>query len=575
MTADHSRLPLGGIVHTYQKYDPVRLPGPNQPPPDLVSPLMNQLLAQGRVRSLTEEELAQAIRLTPEQFAGLGPGIDMIRAMLEERKRRILARWETASVLREAGRAFRKSAQKSPQPPEPLRSAFREAIAERQLFALEQVWFQVNDDQSPFARHLVGMMERLGELYEVEELAASYAFTGREELTVPEALAVKAELEKIDELLKKLDEAEWNGQVGYLDLDELKEFVEPQNMQALEEMQRTIENYVREQAERQGLVKEGGKFSLSPAALRLFQGKLLSRIFSGLQAGRSGRHHDRIEGDGVVELEKTRAWEFGDSTAHLDLPQSFTNAIIRQAGAGGQKSAALRLDGRDLVVHATRNSPKCATAVIMDMSGSMRYGGQYIQVKRMALALDGLIRTEYPGDWLGFVEMSTFARIKRPGEVAGLMPKPVTVFDPVVQLRVDMSREGVSEHMVHQHFTNIQHGLAQARRLLAAQDAANRQVILITDGLPTAHFDGSMLYMLYPPHPLTEQATLREGLLCQRQGIVINLFLIESWSQSEEDVRFAQRLAQSTGGRVFFPGGEDLDRFVVWDYVKRKRELLR
>jgi uncharacterized protein with von Willebrand factor type A (vWA) domain len=575
MTEDSSRLPLGGIVHTYQKYDPVRLPGPNQPPPDLVSPLMNQLLTQGRVRSLTEEELARAIRLTPEQFANLGPGLDVIRAMLEERKRRILAKWETGTVVHEAGRVFRKSALKTPQPPDSLKADFRAAIAERQLFALEQVWFRCNDDQSPFARHLVGLMERLGELYEVEELAAKYVFTGRQPLSVPEAIEVKAELEKIDELLKQLDEAERTGQIGYLDLDELKEFVEPQNMQALEEMQRTIENYVREQAERQGLMKEGGKFSLSPAAMRLFQGKLLSRIFSDLQAGRSGRHYDRIEGDGVVELEKTRPWEFGDSTAHLDIPQSFTNAIIRQVGEGGSGPAALRLDSRDLVVHRTRNTPKCATVVIMDMSGSMRYGGQYIQVKRMALALDGLIRSEYPGDWLGFVEMATFARVKRPGEVAALMPKPVTVFDPVVQLRVDMSREGVSEHMVHQHFTNIQHALSQARGLLAAQDAANRQVILITDGLPTAHFDAAMLYMLYPPHPLTEQATMREGLLCQQQGITINLFLVESWSQSEEDIRFAQRLAQSTGGRVFFPGGEDLDRFVVWDYVNRKRELLR
>jgi uncharacterized protein with von Willebrand factor type A (vWA) domain len=99
-------------------------------------------------------------------------------------------------------------------------------------------------------------------------------------------------------------------------------------------------------------------------------------------------------------------------------------------------------------------------------------------------------------------------------------------------------------------------------------------VILITDGLPTAHFEGSWLYLLYPPDPLTEAATLREGKLCQREGITINLFLVPSWSQSQEDIHFAYRLAETTKGRVIFTGGSDLDRFVVWDYVSNKREII-
>ena len=568
---------VGGVLHTYQKYDPVRLPGPNQPPPDMVSPFMNQMLAYGNVRSLTPDELARAIKLDPSQFASLGPSLEQIRAILLERKRRILEKYETVTVVHTASRDFRKDANKMANVPERFRKEYRRAIDEQQLYVLEQMWYLAEDDSGPFARHLVSLMQKLGDKYQVDELAAKYVFTGRESMTVPEAIRIKEELEKIDELLKQIDQAEQSGQIGYIDLSELSEFVDQQNMQALEEMQRTIENLIREMAEKQGLGSEGGKFKLTPQAMRVFQGKLLQRIFSDLQAGRSGRHHDNIIGDGAVELQKTRPYEFGDSIANLDVTQSFTNAIIRQAserqGPGGELPA-LRLDAQDLVVHKTRNTPKCATAIIMDMSGSMRYDGQYINVKRMALAMDGLIRSEYPGDYLGFIEMCTFARVKRPGEVISLMPKPVTVFDPVVQLKVDMSREGVSEHMIHQHFTNIQHALSQARLLLGAQDTPNQQIVLITDGLPTAHFDGSMLYMLYPPHPLTEEATVREARLCKRQGITINMFLVSSWSQSEEDVRFAQRLAQTTGGRVFFPGGDNLDRFVVWDYVKRKREIL-
>jgi uncharacterized protein with von Willebrand factor type A (vWA) domain len=210
----------------------------------------------------------------------------------------------------------------------------------------------------------------------------------------------------------------------------------------------------------------------------------------------------------------------------------------------------------------------------MDMSGSMRYDGQYVNVKRMGLALDGLIRSEFPGDYLQFIEMATFAKPQAPGQIAELLPKPVTIFDPIVRLRADMSRDDISELQIPPHFTNIQHALQLARQFLALQDTPNRQIILITDGLPTAHFEGEMLYLLYPPDPRTEQATMREALLCQREGITINIFLLPSWSQSREDIQFAYRVAESTSGRVFFTAGRDLDRYVVWDYVTRRREII-
>jgi uncharacterized protein with von Willebrand factor type A (vWA) domain len=301
----------------------------------------------------------------------------------------------------------------------------------------------------------------------------------------------------------------------------------------------------------------------------LFQGRLLERIFANLESARTGRHQGPIVGEGAVELQHTKQYEFGDSVTNMDIPASFTNALVR-----GGPGLPIRLKQEDIEIHRTRNSPKCATVVLGDMSGSMRYDGQYIHVKRMALALDGLIRREYPGDYLQFVEMYTFAKPRPVGEIATLMPKPVTITNPMVRLSADMSREDVSEYYIPPHFTNIQHALQLGRKFLTAQDTPNRQIILITDGLPTAHFEGSVLYMLYPPDPRTEQATLREGLLCQREGITINIFLLPSWSQTSEDVQFAYRLAESTRGRVFFTGGRDLDRYVVWDYVSHRREII-
>jgi uncharacterized protein with von Willebrand factor type A (vWA) domain len=559
---------LGGVIHTYQKFDPRNFPSPTQPAADVVSPAFEHLLAYGSMRELTDEELANAVHLDPSMIAGFGPSIDMLRAMLEERRRKILEKYETEKVQAEAKSAFEQSASRIT-PSKEHRPAFDRAVRDEQLRELERLWYRAGGERSGFARMLLPLIERLGEKYQVDELAGKYEFTGRSPLTVPEALAIKEELETIDKLLKQLAEAEKTAQIGIIDLEELSEFTNPEAVEQLEQLQKQVEELMRHLAEQQGLERGPEGFRLTPKAYRVFQGRLLERIFSNLQAARSGRHQGPVVGEGAVELERTKAYEFGDSVANMDIVASLTNAMLRE-GPG----LPIRMQQDDIVIHRTRNSPKCATVVLMDMSGSMRYDGQYIHVKRMALALDGLIAREYPGDFLRFIEMYSFAKPVERGRIVELMPKPVTVFDPVVRLRADMSREDASEAYIPPHFTNIQHALQMGRQFLAAQDSPNRQIILITDGLPTAHFEGPQLFLLYPPDPRTEQATMREGQLCAREGITINIFMLPNWNQTREDVRFAYNLAESTKGRVFFAGGRDLDRFVVWDYVNHKREVV-
>ncbi len=473
---------LGGVIHTYQKYDPKNIPSPTQPPTDVVSPLFDHLLAFGQMRPLTDEELARAVRLDPSQIQGLGPSIDALVAMLLERKRKILEKYETDTVQQLARDVFHRAAAGT-KPPKKFRDRFTEAVRFEQIYDLERLWYASGSERSAFAKHLLKLMDKLGDKYQIDELAAKYDFFGRQSMTIPEALEIKQELEKIDELLRQLEEARETAQVGVIDLETLAEFAEPGDMSQLRELQQMVEQHVREMAERQGLERGDRGYQLTPKAYRLFQGRLLERIFHELESSRTGRHSMPIAGEGAVELPQTKPYEFGDSVANMDIPQSMINALLRE-GPG----LPLPLKARDIEVHRTRNHPKCATAVVMDMSGSMRYDGQYIHVKRMALALDGLIRSEFPGDFLGFVEMYSFAKPRPGGEIVDLLPKPVTIHDPVVRLKVDMSRDDISELQIPPHFTNIQHGLQTARRLLAGQDTPNRQVILITDGLPTAHF---------------------------------------------------------------------------------------
>ena len=558
---------LGGVIHTYQGYDPTNIPGPSLPQADLVSPAFEHMLEFGNLRELTEEELANAITLDIRQIAGLGPSLDSLRRMLIERKEKILSTWETKKVVDEAKRSFTKLAHNT-HPPDDLKSAFQKAVDEEQIHDLERLWYRTGNDNSRFARQLVQLVDRLGDKYQVDELASKYTFTGRKPLSIDAALAIKEELETIERLLKQLEEAAKTAQIAIIDLSDLSQFADAEQLEGLAAMQRQVEELVRQLAEQQGLEKTKKGYQLNPKAYRIFQGKLLEQIFSQLQESRTGRHQGPIQGEGAVELPVTKDYEFGDSVSQMDIPQSLINAMIRDP------DGPMQMRAEDIVIHRTRNNPKCATAVLMDMSGSMRQGGQYINVKRMALALDGLIRREYPGDFLQFIEMASFAKPRHFSEVVTLMPKPVTIFDPVVRLRADMSQEDISESDVPPHFTNIQHALQLGRQFLSTRDTPNRQLILITDGLPTAHFEGSHLYLLYPSDPATEEATMREAMLCEREGIVINIFLLPSWSQSHEDIRFAHRLAETTKGRVFFTAGRDLDRFVVWDYVNRRKSIL-
>ncbi|MFM7109440.1 MAG: hypothetical protein ACKOZU_12740, partial [Planctomycetaceae bacterium] len=389
---------LGGIVHSYQKYDPVRIPPPRGSAADLLSAAMERLLEFGvedGEAEFTEEQLAEAVELSPEDLKNLGPSIDALRKALEEKRRRILERYETESVRKRARAAFRDAAQRA-EPPRRHREEFQRAVREEQLRRLERLWYAQDDDQGPFAARLPGVIERLGEVYQVDELATKWTFTGREKLSVEEALDVKRMLEEIEELLRQLEEARKTAKLFFIDVEALSRHVEQGELDDLARLKQQVQDLVEQAAASQGLERTKKGYGLTPKALRTFQGKLLERIFARLEASRTGRHQVDVQGDGAVELVPTRPYEFGDSVAHMDIPGSIVNCMLRSAADPSAAGLPLRLAPRDIEVHRTRNTPKSATTVVLDMSGSMRYGGLYVNVKRMALALQGLVQREYP-----------------------------------------------------------------------------------------------------------------------------------------------------------------------------------
>ncbi|MFO1021331.1 MAG: hypothetical protein U0903_11630 [Planctomycetales bacterium] len=300
-----SRNRLGGVIHTYQQYDPQKFPSPTEPPPDLVSPAFEHMLAYGDMRELTEEELARAVHLDINQIAGLGPSLESLKQMLKERKEKILKTWETEQVQKTAAHQFHSRAH-GMAPPKKLKDRFQQAVKEEQIRDLERLWYQAGDDQSRFARQLVQLIDNLGDKYQIDQLAAKYEFKGHKPMSISKALEIKEELETIDRLLKQLEEAAKNAKIAVIDLQELSQFANPEQMQELDRLQKQVEELMRQMAEQQGCRKRSRGTSSRPRRTSYFRENCSKRFSvtwnrhgreaSRTDRGRRGRRTDAYEG---------------------------------------------------------------------------------------------------------------------------------------------------------------------------------------------------------------------------------------------------------------------------------------
>jgi uncharacterized protein with von Willebrand factor type A (vWA) domain len=177
------------------------------------------------------------------------------------------------------------------------------------------------------------------------------------------------------------------------------------------------------------------------------------------------------------------------------------------------------------------------------MSRSMLLRGCFLAAKKVAVALDTLIRTQFPRDRLAVVGFAYYAREIRPDALA------------------ELSWHGF------EYGTNLEHGLQLARRILARERGANRSIIVVTDGEPTAHLDGGRVEFSYPPTRRTIEATLREVLRCTREGITINTFMLE---RSRALAEFVAEMTRLNRGRAFYASPETLGEYVLVDFVTRR-----
>lgn len=315
--------------------------------------------------------------------------------------------------------------------------------------------------------------------------------------------------------------------------------------------------------------RNGAQLELTARGIRRIAQRAMLDIFSALRRGSFGGHAIRRHGAGGERSEYSRPYQFGDAFA-INLGQTIMNAVRRADGR-----ASLRLKPQDFEVYDAEAAVRCTTVLLLDMSGSMARHGRFTAAKRVALALDALIRTRFPRDRLHVVGFCTYAEELRLADLPVLLPKPLGFFPrfyrsmyghPLgfVNVQVDAAEAARGQADVPAAFTNIQAGLQVARRLFNRQRTANQQIILITDGEPTAHIRGRNICLEYPPSPHTLMATLREVRRCTRRGVTLNTFML---GENDHMKRFVSELTKVNRGRAFFASPTSLGEHILVDYI--------
>ncbi|HEX2701035.1 MAG TPA: VWA domain-containing protein [Acidimicrobiales bacterium] len=367
----------------------------------------------------------------------------------------------------------------------------------------------------------------------------AYRFRGQDPLGLVEGTSVLNELGELDDLEQLLRSAVSPGALADVDVERARQLLGPDSARALEHLARLSRTL-----EEAGLVeRREGRLELTPKGLRRIGRNALTELFSRLAKDRLGRHQLERAGTGPERAHETKPYEFGDPF-DLNIERTLRNALVRRgAGAG----LPVRLLPDDFEVERSEALTRTSTVLMLDLSLSMPMRDNFLAAKKVAVALHALISSQFPRDYLGIVGFSEVARELQPNQL------PEVSWDFVFG-------------------TNIQHGLALARRMLTRQ-SGTRQIILITDGEPTAHIraDGEPFFH-YPPVRETVDATLTEVNRCTRDGIRINTFMLDADSALTD---FVEKLTELNGGRTFFTTPETLGDYLLVDFLDQRRATRR
>ncbi len=361
-------------------------------------------------------------------------------------------------------------------------------------------------------------------------------FRGQDPLGMAQAQQLFEELGDLDQLESMLRGTSNPGALAEVDVDRVRDLLGDQAADSLERMAE-----VARMLEEAGLIENReGRYELTPRAIRKIGQQALADLFRKLDQDRLGRHELERTGAGHEREFSTKVYEFGDPF-HLHIERTVRNAVKRSGGG-----TPVRLSPEDFEVERTEHLVRSSTVLMLDLSLSMPMRDNFLPAKKVAMALHSLMSMQYPRDYLGIVGFSEVARTIEPHQL------PEVSWDFV-------------------YGTNMHHAFMLSRQMLARQ-SGQKQIIMITDGEPTAHIDqrGNPFFS-YPPTRETVDKTLTEVAACTREGIRINTFMLDA---SSALTHFIERLTEMNGGRAFFTTPETLGDYVLVDFVEHRRKIL-
>jgi len=326
------------------------------------------------------------------------------------------------------------------------------------------------------------------------------------------------------------------------------------------------------------------RLRMTPKMLKGLQHRALEEMFEYFKRGSKEGHRAQVHGRTTERSDGSRPYAFGDPLSEIDLGTTMRNAMARQAGEAQHRAlpAGVRLpihiSGSDFELHQTEGPADCATVMLMDLSGSMMRYGRFLQAKRVALGMQALVNARFPQDTIDYVGFYTLADRLRAQDIPLVMPKPVTIHDYEVRLRLPLAQAEAHRDRIPLHFTNLQLGLRHARQILHRSGAANKQIFVITDGQPTAHVQANpetgedMLYLVYPPSERTAEVTLKEALRCRQQGIRIASFALIEDYWGMDWVGFIEHLTRLTRGVAYYCTSDDLSSTVIESYLTGRKK---
>ena len=525
---------LAGMVRELQNYD-FESAEAQQRFEELIEKLRQQMMQQ------VVDQMSEGMQnMSPEDMARMKDMMAALNDMIDKRERGEDPGFE--EFMEKYGDFFPENPQSLDELLEQMAQrmqamqAFMNSLTPEQRQQLQELSEQLMEDMD-LNWQVQQLGQKLQQMFPQQGWDQQYNFRGDEQMGMQEALSAMAEMGQLNDMESMLRQATNPSQLAEVDIDKVRQTL---GDDAAESMERLAE--MTKMLEEAGLVnRKEGRLELTPRGLRAIGNNALRELFNKLSKDKFGQHRISRDGSGHERTYDSKPYEFGDPF-RLDLQRTIRNAISRQ-GTG----TPVKLTPEDFEIERTEHTTRSSTVLMIDLSMSMPMRGNFVPAKKVAMALHSLISSQFPRDYLGLVGFAEMAH--------------VMTHEQLPEVSWDLA-----------YGTNMHHGFKLARQLLSRQ-SGTKQIIMITDGEPTAHITpGGQVFFNYPPVRETVEATLREVMRCTKDQITINSFVLDANGPLR---RFIEQLTEINHGRAFFTTPETLGDYVLVDFLENRRRTTR